>query len=68
MSALTILQQKDNFEAILAKRNLAKTTRYRYGREIKLAWQASVNLLDATSVSTYAVHLPSSRKMSASMR
>ena len=63
MSALTILQQPDNFEAILAKRNLAKTTRYRYGREIKLARAAGVNLLDATAVSTYAADLPSSRKM-----
>ena len=63
MSALTNLQQTDNFEAILAKRNLAQTTRYRYGREIKLARQAGVNLLDATAVSTYAADLPSSRKM-----
>ena len=63
MSALTTLQQPDNFEAILAKRNLAKTTRYRYGREIKLARAAGVNLLDATAVSTYAADLPSSRKM-----
>ncbi|MCC6607871.1 MAG: site-specific integrase [Anaerolineae bacterium] len=63
MSALTTLQQPDNFEAILAKRNLAKTTRYRYGREIKLARQAGVNLLDATAVSVYATELPSSRKM-----
>ena len=63
MSALTTLQQPDNFEAILAKRNLAKTTRYRYGREIKLARQAGVNLLDATAVSHYAADLPSSRKM-----
>jgi len=63
MNALTTLQQPDNFEAILAKRNLAKTTRYRYGREIKLARQAGVNLLDATAVSTYAADLPSSRKM-----
>ena len=63
MSTLTTLQQPDNFEAILAKRNLAKTTRYRYGREIKLARAAGVNLLDATAVSTYAADLPSSRKM-----
>ncbi|MCA9953442.1 MAG: site-specific integrase [Anaerolineales bacterium] len=63
MSALTTLQQPDNFEAILAKRNLAKTTRYRYGREIKLARAAGVNLLDATAVSYYAAELPSSRKM-----
>ena len=63
MSALTTLQQPDNFEAILAKRNLAQTTRYRYGREIKLARQVGVNLLDATAVSNYAADLPSSRKM-----
>lgn len=63
MSALTTLQQPDNFEAILAKRNLARTTRYRYGREIKLARQAGVNLLDATAVSNYAADLPNSRKM-----
>ncbi|MFZ1400048.1 MAG: site-specific integrase [Candidatus Promineifilaceae bacterium] len=63
MSAIANLQQLDNFEAILAKRNLAKTTRYRYGREIKLARQAGVNLLDATAVSNYATDLPSSRKM-----
>ena len=63
MSTLTTLQQPDNFEAILVKRNLAQTTRYRYGREIKLARQAGVNLLDATAVSTYAADLPSSRKM-----
>ena len=63
MSSLTTLQQPDNFEAILAKRNLAETTRYRYGREIKLAQQVGVNLLDATAVSNYAADLPSSRKM-----
>lgn len=63
MSTLSTFQSEDSFEAILAKRNLAETTRYRYGREIKLARAARVNLLDATAVSEYAANLPNSRKM-----
>lgn len=63
MNTLSSIQTADDFEAILAKRALAETTRYRYGREIKLARAAGVNLLDATAVSEYAADLPSSRKM-----
>lgn len=54
---------KETFDKILAKRNLADTTRYRYGREIELATDAKINLLDASAVSEYAATLPSSRKM-----
>lgn len=63
MNTLSTLQTADNFEAILAKRALAETTRYRYGREIQLARAAGINLLDATAVSEYAATLPSSRRM-----
>ncbi len=63
MNALSTIQTIENFDAILAKRNLAETTRYRYGREIKLARAAGINLLDATAVSEYAADLPTSRKM-----
>ena len=63
MNALATIQQPTDFEAILAKRNLAATTRYRYGREITKAREAGINLLDATAVSNYAATLPSSRKM-----
>ena len=52
-----------DFETILAKRDLAKTTAYRYGREVQLAQDAGINLLDSTAVADYAAGLPSSRKM-----
>lgn len=63
MNTLSTIQTADNFDAILAKRALAETTRYRYGREIQLARAAGINLLDATAVAEYAASLPSSRKL-----
>ena len=63
MNSLITIQQPDAFNDILAKHNLADSTRYRYGREIKLARDANVNLLDATAVAAYAVNLPNSRRL-----
>lgn len=57
------VSQSFDFNSILAQRDLATTTRYRYGREILKAQEAGVNLLDATDVADYATTLPSSRKM-----
>lgn len=52
-----------DFAAILARHELADTTKYRYGREVEAARGAGVNLFDATAVADYAAALPSSRKM-----
>lgn len=63
MNALAQIQQITDFDSILARRNLAETTRYRYGREVEKAQEAGINLLNAADVSEYAATLPSSRKM-----
>lgn len=57
------VSQSFDFNSILAQRDLATTTRYRYGREIVKAQEAGVNLLNASDVADYATTLPSSRKM-----
>ena len=62
-NAIATISQTNDFESILAQRDLATTTRYRYGREIIKAQEAGVNLLDAADVADYATTLPSSRKM-----
>jgi len=62
-TALATTHPLTDFNSILAKHDLADTTRYRYGREITKANEAGVNLLDATALAAYATTLPSSRKM-----
>lgn len=62
-NAIARISQVTDFNSILAQRDLATTTRYRYGREIVKAQEAGINLLDATDVASYAATLPSSRKM-----
>lgn len=52
-----------DFNSILARHELADTTKYRYGREVEAARGAGVNLFDAAAVANYAAGLPSSRKM-----
>jgi site-specific recombinase XerD len=49
-------------ERLLAQKELAATTSYRYGREVKAAVSANINLFDRDSVASYAADLPTSRK------
>ena len=62
MSALARRQPNFDITSILAKHDLADTTKYRYGREVDAAMRSGVDLRDATAVANYAASLPSSRK------
>lgn len=62
-TALASVNQFTDLNSIMAQRDLAATTRYRYGREITKAQEAGINLLDAVALAEYAATLPSSRKM-----
>jgi site-specific recombinase XerD len=67
MTALTVTSQARNnpimaFERILARQDLAETTGYRYGREVKAAVSAGIDLWDRAALADYAADLPTSRK------
>lgn len=49
-------------DRILARNGLAKTTGYRYRREVEVATAAGVNLWDREALADYAAALPTSRK------
>lgn len=63
-TSITIIQNDptQQFEVIAARRDLASTTRYRYGREIQAAIHAGIPLFDAQQLAIYADTLPTSRK------
>ena len=67
MSALIITSQprqnpKQALDLILRRNGLAKTTSYRYGREVETAVSAGVDLFDREALASYAADLPTSRK------
>jgi integrase len=64
MTTLALIQNDtiSTFNRLLAQKDLAETTAYRYGREVKTAVAAGINLLDRAALADYAADLPTSRK------